>query len=447
MLTRRSALALLPALALPRPVRAAPGLRVVVLGAGAAGLAAARDLADAGALVTVIEARGRIGGRLHTSRLWPDLPVDLGASWIHGVRGNPVSGLADAAGAGRVETSYDRSLSLGPDGKKADLGDAMAGRLVEKARARAEGFDRDVSLAEAVTTSPAWAKADAETRRRVRHHVNATYEQEYAGDWAELSAWWGDAGEEFGGGDVLFPGGYDQIASHLARGLDVRLGAAVTGLAPDGKGVALTLADGGTVRADRVVVTLPLGVLQSGTVRFAEPLTPARQKAITALGMGLLNKCWLRFDQIAWDDTVDWIEWLSPQDGYWSQWVSLARATGAPVLVGFHAGTQAREVEALDDAATLSAAHAALRAMFGSRFPAPLAAQITRWSQDPFARGSYSFHATGSTPDDRRALAGTDWNGRLAFAGEAASADHPGTVHGAVLSGRDAARAVLQGAP
>jgi monoamine oxidase len=160
--------------------------------------------------------------------------------------------------------------------------------------------------------------------------------------------------------------------------------------------------------------------------------------------MGLLNKCCLRFDRIAWDAESDWIEWLGPEDGQWSQWVSLARATGAPVLLAFHAGTKALDLEALDDAATRAAAHDALKTMFGSRFPAPLDAQITRWSQDPFALGAYSFHATGSSPAMRRALSGTDWDGRLVFAGEAAEPDYAGTAHGAFLSGQSAARQILE---
>lgn len=82
--------------------------------------------------------------------------------------------------------------------------------------------------------------------------------------------------------------------------------------------------------------------------------------------------------------------------------------------------------------------------MFGTAFPAPIAAQVTRWSRDPFALGSYSFHAVGSSPATRRALAGADWDGRLVFAGEATSPDYPGTAHGAVLSGQAAARTVLE---
>ncbi len=444
---RRAALSLIPAALLARGARTqqAPR-RIVVIGAGLSGLSAARTLQAAGHEVTVVEARDRIGGRIWTSRLWPDLPMDLGASWIHGVRGNPITALADEAGADRAGTSYDRSIALGPDGGDLDLTQAMeeAEALIDAAREVAEEGAEDISLAEAVQSHPDWLSADPQTRRLTRHYVNAMFEQEYSGDWADASAWHIDDLGGFKGGDVIFPGGYDQIPTHLARGLTIHLNQAVSERASSPDGITITLADGSTLTADHAVVTLPLGVLQSGAVTFAEPLNSARQGAFDNLGMGLLNKCWLRFDRIAWDASADWIEWLGPRDGHFSQWVSLSRATDTPVLLALHAGSQAREKEALDDAVMQAAAHDALKTMFGTAFPAPLAAQVTRWSQDPFARGSYSFHATGSSPATRRALAGADWDGRLIFAGEATEPIYAGTAHGAYLSGQTAARTMLE---
>lgn len=426
----------------------------LVIGAGFAGIAAARDLAQAGVAVTVLEARDRMGGRVWTSRAWPDLPVDMGASWIHGVRGNPLTALADAAGAARVATSYDSAAAFGPGGAEVEAPEPW--KTVAEAQALAEGVEVDLSLAEAVAQTRAWAQADAAGRAAIRQAVHRAIEQEYAGDWRDLSAWHFDAGKAFGGGDVLFPAGFDALARHAAEGLTVRLGAEVRALEARARGVAAILADGSRLEAEAAVVTLPLGVLQAGRVAFRPDLSPAREAALGALGMGRFVKCWLRFDRPLPLPAADWVEWLGPPypatgaggTPLWAEWLNPAPALGplpdgGGLVLGFAAARAGAAVEAMPEAEAIATAVETLRAMLGSSLPDPVGAQLSNWGQDAWAGGAYSYLRPGTSPKTRVALAGAEWEGRLVFAGEATSPDHAATVHGAWLSGRAAARQIL----
>lgn len=425
------------------PLSAANPPTILVIGAGIAGLAAARSLNKQGLKVTLIEGRQRLGGRIHTSQVWPELPMDLGASWIHGQKQNPITELANAAQAKRIATSYD-SAELYIDARLKQLGvqgtnEATLEKLVHTALKQAANLDTDISLQAAVdrvVNKPLSAAYQAQ----LNFYLNSTYEQEYSGASHELSAQTLDDNEEFDGADVLFPQGYAQIPNYLAQGLDLRLGQIVSKITYTNTGVTVKTQDQ-TYQADYVIITVPLGVLKRKTIQFNPPLPANKQAAIQRLGMGLLNKAYLRFDKVFWPKDIDWLEYLSPDTGHWAEWVSLAKI-GAPVLLGFNAADRARELEAWNDQALIADAMQALKAMFGNHIPQPVSTQITRWAQDPFAYGSYSFNAVGSTNNDRAALAKTT-NGRLFWAGEATHSNYPGTVHGAYLSGTRAAKSLL----
>jgi monoamine oxidase len=429
----------------PAPPPTAGTEPVLVLGAGVAGLAAARELAAAGRAVQLIEGRERIGGRLWTSRTWPDAPMDLGASWIHGTRGNPVTELAQRAGA-RLRVTDDESAvrydaSGRPLSPAAEAALARIAGSVQDALAAAQQADPDRSVLSAARAGIGWDGLDRRSRQSA-DFVLATIESEYAGPAAALSAHWFDDDRTFPGDDALLPDGYDAVAGLLAEGLPITTGAVATDVSWNRGGVTVATT-AGVFRGAQLVLTLPLGVLQAGSVRFQPALPTTLRRAVGALGSGVLNKVVLRFERAFWDTDVDWIEFV-PDLGAppWTQWLNLAGPTGAPILLAFAAGDLGRQVDRWSDQEVVGSALAAARAMYGPSVPDPTGWQITRWGADPFAAGSYSCNALGSEPGLRDVLA-EPVDDRLYLAGEACQRPYFGTVHGAYLSGVRAAGLVL----
>jgi polyamine oxidase len=410
--------------------------RVVIVGAGIAGLTCARELRDTyDQDVVVLEARDRLGGRLHTAD-----GIDLGGSWLHGSANNVLMSF-DTVQTKESPVNGSTVAAFGADGKRwsAEEYDQSETEwhdaLEATTKAPPRGGDRSLlSAFQPVTDRCRWGQILA-------------MQSYMAADLGEVSlAHWHECDIETQGVDRYFPGGFCQIVNLLAAGTRVEHGCVVEAVEEraDGEGAVVRCVDGRTFEAVVVVCTLPLGVLQKQSVRFDPPLPPPIVAAIDAMGFGTLGKVVLTFDRVFWDRDAVWIS-VDPDQTTRATFVdilNLYRCNGRPILVGFSGGSFATGFSNRTDSDIAAELMGVLRVAYPDA-PDPIAVTVTRWNDDPFAYGSYSFFRLGGNGlADVRTLAAGPVTPRVILAGEHTSTDFPGFAHGAYLSGQRAAKQV-----
>ncbi|HMS73838.1 NAD(P)/FAD-dependent oxidoreductase [Gordonia sp. (in: high G+C Gram-positive bacteria)] len=420
---------------------------VVVVGAGVAGLAAARLLQIQGRRVVVLEARDRIGGRVVTERSGGRI-TDLGASWIHGIDDAPLYDAVCGFGMRTAEFSvgsfqpYSRPTAYyGPDGRR--LSDDEVAAFVDDLRVVDEMITDTIASVASGTTygqvvEAVLAAIDWESRRveRVREFLRHRTEEQY-GVWIDDLDAHGLDDDETVGDEVVFPDGYDQLVTHLADGTDIRLGHVVTGVDWDPSGATVSLADK-EFHAPTVVVTVPVGVLRSGSISFTPALPEPVSCALNRLTMNNFEKIFLRFPRKFWADDVYAVRRQGPAGVWWHSFYDLTRLHGEPTLLTFAAGPCAQAIRGWSDADVSASVMSSLREIYGDAVD-PESIVVTHWRDDPFARGSYAYMMPGSTTADHDVLA-TPIGGVLHLAGEATWTDDPATVTAALLSGHRAAQ-------
>ncbi|MEU7766680.1 FAD-dependent oxidoreductase [Nocardia sp. NPDC049190] len=429
---------------------------VVVVGAGIAGLTAAQALRKRGHAVTVLEARDRIGGRI-----WTDSDgVDLGAHWIHGTEGNPLTELVDqleiphsyVGGDSSYTGGFDSLALIGPDrqispaavkNRTLELADKVLHELEQRAEiARRRGYP-DVPLAAVVDRILAEAGHSHDDEQAIRYHLNVILREDVGEDPGGLSfKFWEDGYRVYGYGDSVLHGGYQAVVDALGEDLTIELETVVRRIdTGDGSVPIRVTTDRGVHEADKVLVTVPLGVLKSNGIEFCPLLPETKRRAIDRVGFGTLNKIALHYDRIFWPAEQYVFGYLCREtDSYPTVVISMWKSHGKPILVLLLGASLGRAMETWADVEVQEYATSVVRDIFGTNTPEPKHVSRTAWSTDPYALGSYACIGVDASPRDLDTLA-EPVDARLFFAGEATNSYHWGCVHSAYESGlREAAR-------
>ncbi len=340
---------------------------VMIIGAGLAGAAAANQLRDAGVEVTVLEARDRIGGRIHSDRRW-GTPVELGAAWLHSLSNNPLVDLARDDGLTLVPTNYDDAVAR----------DTKTGKVSAKAERRWTRLEGLIDRLEEAwparsTTVEQWLRRRDWTQSRIdRWAAQVEIAGEYGLDPDRLGVRATEEGGAYRGGDAMLAGGYDAIPRRLLEGIDVRLNAPVVSVSASDQQVTAVLNDGATFTADVAIVAVPLALLQADSLRLA-PMDPVLRRALGQLTTGNLEKVVLRYDEQWWGrhqvyGIVGGGAPGAPAGSSaalrWTEFYDLTEVVGFPALAGLSGGSAARHRPRLNSQSIREATQA-LAAAFG----------------------------------------------------------------------------------
>jgi len=395
-------------------------MNIIIIGAGAAGLMAAKEL-SANHQVKVLEARDTIGGRIRTLR--PG--IETGAEFVHGKL--PVTlGLLEKAGLSY--TPIEGKMYSVDKGEWSEEENFIEGwdELLENMGA----LTQDMTLLEFLETYYAESKYSA-LREEVTRYVQgfdlanpAKVSVKY------LSNEWNN--EDFD--NFRVDAGYHALMEYLAGGINVETAAVVKEI-NWGAGVTVTTADGQNYHGDKVIITVPLGVLQHGGLKFT-PAIDDYMNAASHIGFGSVIKIVLVFKERCWKPDTGFIFGKAKVPTWWTQ-----SPNEEAILTGWLGGPPAEEFKQVSEEVILKTALDTLSEFFQRELPELVSYHILNWVDDPETLGSYSYDTPKT--DEARKLLNTPIEQTIFFAGEALyDGNHPGTVEAALITGIDVAKKI-----
>lgn len=406
---------------------------VAVIGAGAAGISAARALLAAGKSVVILEAADRIGGRAYTESAVFGLPFDHGCAWLQGPERLPLTDLAREKGFTLLDhDSATEALFVGD--RRANTSER---RAYDRAWGRIEGAledaeDEDVAASTVIPANLPWAGTVQSWIGPMDHGV----------DFAKLSTQDYNVFDDLET-NYLIEEGLGTLVAEAGAGLPVRLATPATAIDWSGEGVEIETPDG-KVRARACIVTVSTGVLGGGAIRFEPALPVWKQEAIGHMPMGLLTKIALQFDGEGFGLSDNaWLTYQVAEEMPAEACFFLCLPFGAPILVGFVGGAFGWDLSRRSPDVAIDFALGELERIFGSRVRRHFVkGHVTDWATNPHTLGGYASAVPGHF-GAREALS-RPVGGRIFFAGEAVAGSHIQLCSGAWMSGAAVANAVAQ---
>ncbi|GAB4429080.1 MAG: FAD-dependent oxidoreductase [Bacteroidia bacterium] len=409
--------------------------KVLVIGAGMAGAAAAHHLRASGSEVVVIEARSRPGGRIDTCHDW-GFPIERGANSIHDSRNpeNPLREMARTLGVTTRPTSYFNLAVTDADNQP--VGRLRVGRfylrllreLYRQGSALAGEADRSLQeVFDQALRTQGWDPGD-----RLSELAAASLMNNLAAPLSDASAqYYLSPAQPADSRDLLVTGGYVRLVEALLEGVAVQYGQVARVVRDTGSRVVVET-DTDVFEGDEVIVTVPLSLLQQGAIAFEPGLPAWKTASFQSMHMGAFNKVFLALEEVFWPAGAHFLCYTEADRGAPIA-VNYHHFADRPVLVAMPVAAAALEVEQMDEVALRRRWEQILRRAHPRAEIAIHKVMATAWSGDPYARGAYAHVPPGSTPQERLALAAPA--GRIRFAGEATAGAYHSTVHGAWLSG------------
>ncbi|KAL3936012.1 MAG: hypothetical protein SGBAC_008583 [Bacillariaceae sp.] len=455
-------------------------LDVVIIGAGWAGISAAATLKKKGIeSFKVLEAKGHIGGRSYTHHEnWEgqDVACDLGSMWIQNAKGNLLNEYIKKYKIPTHVSKFKTRIYQG-NGRGAmedENYEELQEELYEEgfynfqsSRQQLAWFRGDEPLSKTRDAYLAKLKKKPLKQKLAKVMIRDQIELEYSASLEELSLMHWNSDSWIGGSnshDHFVMTGYSSLVHAYAKDEGIMdkmiTNAPISSIDSSSSDlvVELALKDGQTsIKARRVIVTVPLGVLQANAIEFIPALPKSHSSAIQRLGMGKMNKIFMFFksEDVFWPMPSANFEVLgdvTDRDSTFMFYNSLSFHEEKPALYAFFKGSQVEQIEQeyantdpkMYEEKISELAMECLHSMFGKDIPQPEKVVVTGWKADEYTRGAYSFNKIGMKSKDREVLTFPIAQGRIHFAGEATHEKYFATTTGAFLSGRNAAKKVAK---